>query len=94
MFKTRRWKRILVLAVTAAFSAGLIHDLGSINAEESSEQTAVTTETEISAFNTEMSAAELKEGDDLNTEVLDTSVSEPEISQNKTTPPPKKEGGS
>ncbi|UWN72599.1 hypothetical protein NQ561_05390 [Anaerostipes caccae L1-92] len=92
MSKTRRWKRILILAVTAAFSVGLIHDLGSINAEERSEQTEATTETEISA-------TEIKEGDDLKTEALDTSVSEPEISQNKTItppppPPPEKEGGS
>ena len=42
MSKTRRWKRILILAVTAAFSVGLIHDLGSINAEERSEQTEAT----------------------------------------------------
>ena len=47
MFKMRRWNRILILAVTAAFSVGLIHDLGSINAEERSEQTEAATESEI-----------------------------------------------
>lgn len=81
MFKMRRWNRILILAVTAAFSVGLIHDLGSINAEERSEQTEAATESEISA-------TEIKEGDDLKTEALDTSVSEPETSHNKTTTPP------
>lgn len=83
MFKMRRWNRILILAVTAAFSVGLIHDLGSINAEERSEQTEAATESEISA-------TEIKEGDDLKTEALDTSVSEPETSHNKTTTPPEK----
>lgn len=88
MSKMRKWKKVLVLAVTAAFFVGFIHDLGSIKAEESSEQTEVTTETEISASNAEMSARELKEGDDLKTEALDTSVHGSETSQGKVTIPP------
>ena len=70
MFKMRRWNRILILAVTAAFSVGLLHDLGSINAKERSEQTEAATESEISA-------TEIKVVFYLNKYFLYTSVSLP-----------------
>lgn len=65
MDKVWRWRRALVLAVTVAFLIGMIHDFGSINAEESTEQTEVTTETIITSepldSEKEMSETEIPE---------------------------------
>ena len=46
MDKIWRWKRTFVVAVTAAFLMGMLHNFGDIKAEGSTEQTEVTTKTE------------------------------------------------
>lgn len=67
----RRWKKVLVLVLTASFSVGVIQNLGHINAAESTEQTEAATEEEHTSETTEVetSVTETPESEEIKPDI-------------------------